>query len=275
MKRESEPFTFHVSRFTMYQSILVQHAGPIATITLNRPESHNAFNPLMVAELTAAFQQAGQDDNVRVVILTGAGRSFCAGADLAAMRATADYTFEENVADGRAIFDLMWAVEGCPRPVVGRVNGLALGGGVGLVSCCDVVVAVERAQFAFSESRLGIAPAVISPFVLAKIGPGFARELFLTGERFDAQRAWRMGLVHHVVPEADLDSQVAGRVEQLLLAAPGAQTAIKELIRAVSGRPAAEWRDYTTQLIAQRRASLEGREGMGAFLEKRQPAWQE
>lgn len=257
----------------MYQSILVQHDGPIATITLNRPESHNAFNPLAVAELAAAFQQVGQDETVRVVVLTGNGRSFCAGADLGAMRATADDTFEENVADGGAIFDLMWAVDSCPRPVIGRVNGLALGGGVGLVSCCDVVVAVEYAQFAFSESRLGIVPAVISPFVLAKIGPGHARELFLTGERFDAQRAWRMGLVHHVVPAAELDSQVGERAEQLLLAAPGAQTAAKALIRAVAGRPAAAWRDYTTHLIAERRASLEGREGMSAFLEKRRPTW--
>lgn len=153
------------------------------------------------------------------------------------MRAAADYTFEQNVADGQAIFNLMMAVDSCPQPVVGRINGAAIGGGAGLVSCCDIVVASERATFAFSEARLGIAPAVISPFVLSRIGPGHARELFLTGERFDVRRAQAIGLVHHVAAESELDAVVAERVTQLLQAAPGAQAAIKELIRAVPINP--------------------------------------
>ena len=181
------------------------------------------------------------------------------------MRAAADYSFDENVADGQAIFDLMLAIDHCPRPVVGRVNGAAIGGGVGLVSCCDIVVAVERATFAFSEARLGIVPAVISPFVLARIGPGQARELFLTGERFDARRAQAIGLVHHVVAE---------RVAQLLQAAPEAQATIKQLIHTVAFRPTESVRDYTAETIARRRAAGEGREGMSAFLEKRKPRWQ-
>jgi methylglutaconyl-CoA hydratase len=232
------------------------------------------MNPAIMAELTQIFRELPGRDDVRVVVLTGNGRSFCAGADLAFMRAAADYTFDQNVADGQAIFDLMLAVDRCPQPVVGRVNGPALGGGVGLVSCCDIVVAVERATFAFSEARLGIVPAVISPFILSRIGPGHARELFLTGERFDAHRAREIGLVHHVVAEENLDAMVAERVEQLLQAAPGAQTAIKELIHTVAFRPKESVREYTAEIIARRRASDEGREGMSAFLEKRRPWWQ-
>ena len=249
-------------------------SGGVLTVALNRPELHNAMNPAIMSELTRIFNDLPARADVRVVVLTGRGRSFCAGADLAFMRAAADYTFSQNVADGQAIFDLMLAIDRCPQPVVGRVNGPAIGGGVGLVSCCDIVVAVERAIFAFSEARLGIVPAVISPFVLAKIGPGAARELFLTGERFDARRAQALGLVHHVVAEEELDAAVARRVAQLLQAAPGAQTTVKELIHTVAHRPKESVRDYTAETIARRRASDEGREGMSAFLEKRKPWWQ-
>ena len=247
----------------------------VLTVELNRPEQHNAMNPAIMNELTRVFNDLPGRADVRVVVLTGRGRSFCAGADLAFMRAAADYTFSQNVADGQAIFDLMLAIDRCPQPVVGRVNGPAIGGGVGLVSCCDIVVAVERATFAFSEARLGIVPAVISPFVLSRIGPSHARELFLTGERFDARRAQAVGLVHHVVAEEVLDATVADRVGQLLQAAPGAQAAVKELIHTVAFRPKESMREVTAETIARRRASDEGREGMSAFLEKRKPWWQE
>lgn len=257
------------------QTVITSLKDSVLTVSLNRPEQHNAMNPAIMSELTRIFDELPARDDVRVVILTGNGRSFCAGADLAFMRAAADYTFDQNVADGQAIFDLMLAIDSCPQPVVGRVNGAAIGGGVGLVSCCDIVVAVERASFAFSEARLGIVPAVISPFVLSRIGPSHARELFLTGERFDARRAQAIGLVHHVVAESELDAAVAGRVAELLQAAPGAQAVIKELIRTVAHQPKESARDYTAETIARRRASDEGREGMGAFLEKRKPWWQE
>jgi methylglutaconyl-CoA hydratase len=247
----------------------------VATVTLNRPQSHNALTPEMIAKLTQTFASLGKQEDVRVVVLTGAGRSFCAGADLATMRAAADYSFDENLTDGEAIFDLMLAMDSCPRPVIGRINGAAIGGGVGLVACCDIVVAAERATFAFSEARLGIVPAVISPFVIAKIGQGAARELFLTGERFDAQRAREIGLVQHVVADEEaLDEQVAERVAALLQAAPGAQASAKALIQQVAHLPRAEARAYTSELIARRRASDEGREGMSSFLEKRPPSWQ-
>lgn len=257
------------------QAVITSLKDSVLTVSLNRPEQHNAMNPAIMSGLTHVFGELPGRDDVRVVVLTGNGRSFCAGADLAFMRAAADYTFEQNVADGQAIFDLMMAVDSCPQPVVGRINGAAIGGGAGLVSCCDIVVASERATFAFSEARLGIVPAVISPFVLSRIGPSHARELFLTGERFDARRAQAIGLVHHVVAESELDAAVADRVAQLRQAAPGAQATIKELIRAVAYQLKDSARDYTAETIARRRASDEGREGMSAFLEKRKPWWQE
>ncbi len=252
---------------------LSQQAG-VMRVLLNRPEVHNALTPEMIDALTSLFRDVSQREDVRVVLLTGAGRSFCAGADLSYMRAAADYNFAQNVADGEAIFDLMRAIDDCPKPVVGRINGAAIGGGVGLVSCCDIAVASERARFGLSEVRLGILPAVISPFVLAKIGAACARELFLTGEKFDAHHAQRIGLVQHVAPDEQLDAQVDERIRQLLLAAPGAQAAAKALIQFVNRKPKGETRDYTANLIAERRASDEGREGMSAFLEKRNPSWQ-
>jgi methylglutaconyl-CoA hydratase len=170
----------------------------------------------------------------------------------------------------------MHTIDSCPKPVIGRINGAAIGGGAGLVGCCDIVIAVERASFGFSEVRLGIIPAVISPFVLAKIGVNNGRELFLTGERFTARQAQQMGLVQHVVAdEAELDAKVQERVGQLLQAAPGAIAAAKDLIRTVAYQPKTTMRETTAQFIAQRRASPEGREGMSAFLEKRAPVWQE
>ena len=256
--------------------LILEVAGPVLTVRLNRPQSHNAMTPAMIAQLTAVFHKLPQQKEIRVVMVTGNGRSFCAGADLNYMRTAADYTFDQNVADGEAIFDLMRAVDSCPQPVVGRINGAAIGGGVGLVSCCDIAIAAERATFAFSEVRLGIVPAVISPFVLAKIGVSNGRELILTGERFTAAKAHKIGLVQYVAAdENELDAKVAERVDQLLLAAPGAQTAAKEIIRTVAYKPKSTVRDYTARQIAERRASEEGREGMSSFLEKRKPVWQE
>ncbi|MGB3715084.1 MAG: enoyl-CoA hydratase-related protein [Candidatus Promineifilaceae bacterium] len=249
--------------------------GPIATVTLSRAEQHNAFNPDMVNALTESFGQLGRNKDVRVIILTGSGRSFCAGADLNSMKAAAENTYEDNLADAEAIFDLMTSINYCPHPVVGRINGAAIGGGVGLVGCCDITVAVDRARFGLSEARLGLVPAVISPFVIAKIGSSNARELFLTGERFDAIRAKEIGLVNHVVGEPQLDERIREIVLELMQSAPGAVTAAKQLIAMVTGRSDADLRTYTTKLIAKRRSSLEGREGISAFLEKREPWWRD
>jgi methylglutaconyl-CoA hydratase len=229
----------------------------------------------MVEALSTIFEDIKQRDDIRVAVLTGNGRSFCAGADLTYMRTAADYTFEENVLEGETLFNLMLAIDTCPKPVVGRINGSAIGGGVGLVSCCDIAVTMERAKFGFSEVRLGLVPAIISPFVLSKLEVRYARELILTGERFEAHYAAKVGLVNHVVSdEVALDEKVRERVEQLLLAAPGAQRAAKELIRTVAYQAKPTMRRFTAELIAKRRASEEGREGMGAFLAKRPPNWQ-
>lgn len=255
--------------------VLIEQEGSVVTVTMNRPANHNAFDPRMIRELTVIFRQFSNRDDVRVIILTGRGRSFCAGADLSMMQAASEATFDENVSGANAIFDLMLAVDSCPRPVVGRINGAAIGGGAGLVCCCDVVVAVERARFGFSETRIGLVPAVISPFVLAKIGATHGRESFLTGELFDVNHARDIGLVHHIVAESQLDATVAERVDALLMAAPGAQGDAKALIRTVRGRPPESVRDYTSSLMASRRAGVEGQEGMAAFLEKREPDWRE
>ena len=249
--------------------------GAMLTIALNRPKTHNAMTPAMIVELRDIFAALPERDDVRVVVLTGNGRSFCAGADLNFMRAASDYTFADNVKDGEAIFDLMKMIDECPKPVVGRVMGAIIGGGMGLVSCCDIVVAAERSTFGLSEARLGILPAVISPYVLAKIGISNGRQLFLTGERFNAEHAQAINLVHHVVPEEELDNKVTERVHQLLQAAPGAQADAKILIKYVSSHQGQEsLREYTADLIARRRASGEGKEGMSSFLEKRKPNWQ-
>lgn len=260
----------------MSEHILVRREGSIAHVTLNRPDNHNALTPEMIVTLREQFETLGRTEDVRVIVLRGAGRSFCAGADLESMREAADYSFDENVADGEAIFDLMQAVASCPKPVVAGIQGAAIGGGAGLVSCCDIAIAVRGTIFAFSEVRLGIIPAVISPFVTAKMHPGAVRELFLTGERFDAERALQAGLVQHLVAAPDdLDKALQERVELLQQAAPGAQAAVKELLREIGGQHSMnELRAYTSDFIARRRASDEGREGMSAFLEKRKPWWQ-
>jgi methylglutaconyl-CoA hydratase len=254
--------------------ISVRVADKAATVTLNRPKVHNALNPALIRSLTTAFQKLDQRDDVRVIVLTGAGRSFCAGADLEFMRSTADFSPVENVADGQRLFDLMLMIDQCRKPVIGRINGAAIGGGIGLVSSCDLVIAVEWAKFGFSEVRLGLVPAVISPFVLTKIGVPRARELFLTGENFDAHRARDIGLVTHVVAqESELDARVEEQISQLRMGAPGAQAAAKQLIRDVAFQPRPAVREYTAELIAKLRVGQEGQDGMSAFLEKRLPGW--
>jgi methylglutaconyl-CoA hydratase len=244
------------------------------TVTFNRPEQHNAFNLKLVSRLTEVFRTVATRKDIRVVILTGSGQSFSAGADLTAITNIAHHTFDQAQIDGQALFDLMMAVDECSQPVVGRINGPAIGGGLGLVSCCDITVAVDRAKFGFSETRLGLVPAVISPFVIAKIGAGWARELFLTGERFQAEFAQKIGLIHHVVEEDQLNDMVNDRVQQLLKAAPSAQVQAKKLIKQQEDKSKAEMRAFTADLFARRWLSDEGKEGVNAFLEKRKPEWQ-
>jgi methylglutaconyl-CoA hydratase len=251
-----------------------RRTGGAVRLTLNRPEVHNAFDDRLIAELTKELEHLGQDAHVRVLVLTGAGRSFSAGADLNWMRRTATYGEAENLADARALAQLMQTLNELPKPTVARVNGAALGGGAGLVACCDIVIASERATFGTTEVRLGLIPAVIGPYVLAAIGPRHARRLMLTGERIGAAEAMRLGLVHEVATDEQLDAAVDRVVGELLKGGPDAIAAAKALIRELAGRPISPGLiDGTAQRIAALRAGPEARDGIGAFLEKRAPGW--
>jgi methylglutaconyl-CoA hydratase len=259
--------------FMSYQFIATRRAGPVEYLTLNRPDVRNAFNEELGKELTAWAEAITDDQEVRVVVLDGAGKVFCAGADLTWMARMAAYTHEENVRDATAMAHLFYTLDRLPAALIGRIHGAALGGGAGLAAVCDIVVADEQAVFGFTEVKLGIVPSIISPYVLTKIGVSAARELFLTGMRFGAARAREIGLVHAVVPVAELDERVAGYVQEVLTAAPEAVATAKELIRKVWARPAQDILGITADTIAARRASEEGQEGMKAFLEKRKAPW--
>ena len=247
--------------------------GPVATIALARPEARNALNAALIGEVTRCFEDLAEDESVRVVVLTGEGPTFCAGADVVYMRDTANFSYEKNLEDARRLADMFLAVDDLPKPVVARVRGAAIGGGAGLVAAADLAVAEEEARFAFSEVRLGIAPATIAPFVVRKIGYSRARALFLTGKRFGADLAREIGLVHEVVPEGELDAAVERVAALLLQGGPAAQAAIKEALRQVEATEPMEALGIMTQLIAELRIGEEGQEGLGAFLEKRAPFW--
>ncbi|MGQ9657925.1 MAG: enoyl-CoA hydratase/isomerase family protein [Fimbriimonadales bacterium] len=251
--------------------VLIERTPPITRITLNRPDTHNAFDETLIAELTEAFESLREDAATRMVVLQGAGKSFCAGADLNWMGKMVGYTFAENLEDARALSNMFEAIDHCPKPVVGRVHGAAMGGGAGLVAVCDVVVATPEARFAFSEVKLGLIPAVIAPYVVRKIGYSHARALFLTGERLDAETALRIGLVHQVVPAEQLDTAVEAVVQQLLQNGPNAMAAAKMLLHTTQVLPPDELRSLTIARIAELRVSEEGQEGIRAFLEKRPP----
>ncbi len=249
-------------------------AGGVATVMLDRAEIHNAFDDATIAELTAALLAVEAERAVHCVVLAAAGRSFSAGADLQWMARMAGYSEAENRADALRLAELMRTLDRLSKPTIARVQGAAFGGGVGLVACCDIAVAAEGAQFCLSEVRLGIVPAVISPYVVAAIGPRAARRYFLTAERFDAATAQALGLVHETVPAAELDAAIARVTEALLAGGPTAQAQAKRLVAAVSA-PAVDdtMVAATADLIARVRISDEGREGIGAFLARRSPAW--
>ncbi|HZY66109.1 MAG: enoyl-CoA hydratase-related protein [Actinomycetota bacterium] len=256
-----------------YENLKVRADGFVLHVSLNRPDTRNALNAGLIADLTDCFEQVAEDETVRVVVLSGEGRSFCAGADIGYMRDTANFTYEENLEDARRLAAMYRAVEACPKPVVAAVRGAAIGGGAGLVAAADVVLAEEGTVFAFSEVRLGIAPATIAPFVVRKIGLSQARTLFLVGERFDAGRAQEIGLVHEAVPEDRLDETVEEKVSQLLKGGPRAQAATKGLLDELRSAAPDEITGLMAHRIAALRTGVEGQEGLGAFMEKRKPAW--
>jgi methylglutaconyl-CoA hydratase len=255
-------------------AIRLEISGGVARITMARPEKHNAFDDVLIADLTDAFERAGADDAVRVVILEAEGKSFSAGADLGWMERMADYSEEENLADARKLAHMVRVLNELPRPTIARVQGAAFGGGVGLVAACDIALASHAASFCLSEARLGLIPSVISPYVVEAIGARAARRYFQTAERFDAGQAQALGLVHEVVPRERLDSRLAELVGHLLDNGPAAMAASKELIRRVASGPVDDAMvEDTARRIADIRATAEGREGLRAFLEKRGPKW--
>jgi methylglutaconyl-CoA hydratase len=247
--------------------------GAVATVTLARPDSHNALNAALIGELTRCFEEISDDERVRVVVLAGEGRSFCAGADIRYMRETVAFSYEENLEDARRLAMMYWTIDECPKPLVARVQGVAMGGGAGLVAAADVAVADSEAWFAFSEVRLGIAPATISPFVVRKVGASHARALFVTGERFDAERAREIGLVHEVVPRDGLDEAVDEKVGELLQGGPVAQATMKALLRRLETTEPMEAPGLTARVISELRTGEEGQEGLAAFIKKREPRW--
>lgn len=252
----------------------IQIQGPVARVFLNRPEVRNAFNDGVIAELTDAFARLGADPALHAIVLGGHGKAFCAGADLNWMRTMAGYTWEQNRADAERLAAMLWAGYSCPLPIVGRVHGDCYAGGVGLAAICDVLVAAEGIHFCLSEARLGLLPATIGPYVVRALGEQASRRYFVTAERFDAATAKALGFVHEVVAADALDAGVDAIVATLVANGPAAVRACKRLVHDVAGVPVTpELRADTARRIADIRASAEGREGVQAFLDKREPAW--
>ena len=247
----------------------------VAGVMIDRPDRHNAFDEALIAALTASFEKLGADPAARAIILSGAGKSFCAGADIGWMRRAAGWSEAENRADALKLSAMLNAIDTCPKPVIARVHGVVAGGGVGLVACADMAVAIEGAQFRLSEVRLGLTPATISPYVIGKIGAGEARRWFLTAEGFGAAEAQRIGLTHETaIDDAAADAVIANWLAHLGAAAPGAVADAKLLVRNVAGAAiTADLRAMTAAAIANRRASAEGQEGLAAFFDKRKPGW--
>jgi methylglutaconyl-CoA hydratase len=258
-----------------YQHLAVEtDSRGVARVTLNRPEVKNAFNEALIAEIAEAMGKLSKDAGARIVVLQGSGDAFSAGADLSWMKRASNFSADENMGDARRLAAMLNAIYTCEKPVIALVQGPCMGGGVGLASACDIVIAAEDAFFALSEVRLGIIPAVISPFVIHAIGARQARRYFLTGERFDATKAKEIGLAHMVCMRAQMEETLDGVVKNLLACGPAAQKEAKTLIRVVAGRPVdASVMEETASIIARVRATPEGKEGVAAFLEKRKPNW--
>ncbi len=256
-----------------YETILYSVDNSVARVTLSRSEVHNAFNDTMLQELIGLFKKISKDRSIRVVVITGNGKSFCAGADINWMKKMINYSYEENIEDSNKISDCMYAIYTLPQPTIARVNGAAIGGGMGFVGTCDIVIAADVAKFSLSEVKIGLVPACISPYIIRKVGEGGCREFFITGERLTAEKALKVGLVNRVVPIEKLDEAVDEVVDRLVSSGPNAIAASKELLQKVPQMSLDEARKFTVEVIARLRISDEGQEGMNAFLEKRKPRW--
>lgn len=259
----------------MKYSTIEVFEGVVTTVNLNRPEVHNAMNELMISELTDVFTSMDKESHTRLIILSGNGKSFCAGADLNYMKSIANYGYDQNYNDGQKLAALFEAVYNCPVPTIAKVHGSAFGGANGLLAACDIVLADENTTFAFSEVKLGIGPATISPFVIKRIGEFNARDLMLTGRRFKGREAEKAGLVNKSLPSDEIDEVIEDYIKEFKSGAPGAVRATKEIILSISGsnKSIDEQMKYTASCIAELRQSEEGQEGMTAFFEKRRSKW--
>ena len=256
-----------------YETLELQREEDVVTICLNRPEVHNAMSEKLMKELTSCFKELSYDNKVRIIIITGNGKSFCAGADLNWMKSMAKYSKEENIQDSRLLLDLFETIYSCPKPVLGRINGHAFGGGVGLVAVCDIAIATPGKKFAFSETKLGIIPSVISTFIVKRIGISNMRRLFITGERFTSEYAKEIGLIDYLVSEEELDREIKKYVELIYSSGPISIMEIKKLVDRCQKMDIEDYKKFTVEKIAELRISDEGQEGINAFLEKRKTKW--
>jgi len=255
------------------ETIEVLKENKILRVFLNRPDVHNAFNDVMISELQSVYDDAAKDDGIRVVVLTGRGKSFCAGADLHWMKGQIEYSFDENLEDALKLAELMYSIYHFPKPTIGRINGSTIGGGTGLTAVNDIVIASLDARFSLSEVKIGLVPACISPYVLKRMGEKNCREYFITGERLTAEKAKGTGLVNQVTEFENLDKVVDSYVQKILTSGPNAISVSKELVEKVPAMSIDDAKAYTAEVIAKLRVSEEGQEGMNAFFEKRKPAW--
>jgi len=256
-----------------YETIQVFRDKDVATVQLNRPDVHNAMNEKLMKELTSCFRELCQDGNIRVIILTGNGKSFCAGADLNWMKSMVKYSKEENIKDSRLLLDLYETIYSCSKPVICRINGHAFGGGLGLLAVCDLTIAVPGLKFAFSEVKLGIIPSVISTFIVKRTGIANMRRLFITGERFSSEYAKEIGLIDYVVPLESFDAEIKKYVELIRSSGPNAIKEVKNLVDKCQQLDLERYKEFTVEKIAELRVSKEGQEGINAFLEKRKSKW--
>lgn len=256
-----------------FSTIKYEKQEQVGGITFCRPEVHNAFNSILIKEMLQLFEELENDSDLRVIVLTGEGKSFCAGADLNWMRSVVKQGFDENLGESNELADLFHKIYSFKRPIIGQINGAAIGGGTGFVAVCDIAVAARSAVFSFSEVKIGVVPACIGPYVIKKMGEGKVRELFITGERMNAERAHEVGLVNKVVDDDLLESEVEQLVRTILSSGPGAVAVAKKLVGAVPLMTPEQFKPYTAEMIARLRISEEGQEGMDAFLNKRKPNW--
>ena len=258
-----------------YETIEIQKNKDTATVLLNRPDVHNAMNEKLMKELTTCFKQLSNDENVKIIVLSGNGKSFCAGADLNWMKSMANYTKKENIDDSRLLLDLYDTIYTCPKPVIGKVNGHAFGGGLGLFAVCDITITIPNCKFAFSEVKLGIIPSVISTYIRKRVKLADMRRLFITGERFDSEYANKIGLIDFVVSEEEFEEKVEKYIKILRSSGPNAIVEIKNLINNCQNLDIEKYKEFTVEKIAELRISEEGQEGIKAFLEKRKSKWSE